>query len=195
MRTRDFNPRAETRLITGVGPVLFERSRRARRINISVRPFRGVRVAVPRGVSFARAEEAIRDKTGWMRRHLERMRAEEAAHEALKRENGPLDEKAARRKLTGRLEELSARFALTYSRVFIRRQKTLWGSCSAKGNISLNVQLAALPAHLMDYVITHELVHTRFLNHGKGFWAELERLYPGAREADRELRKYRLGLG
>jgi len=195
VRTRNFIPRAETRLIAGVGPVLFERSRRARRINISVRPFHGVRVAVPRGVSFTRAEEAIRDKAGWMRRHLDRMRAEEADHEARKREKGPLDEKTARRKLTGRLEELSGRFALTYNRVFIRRQKTLWGSCSAKGNISLNLQLAGLPERLMDYVITHELVHTRFMHHGKDFWGELERLYPGARKADRELRKYRLGLG
>lgn len=185
--------RSETRVIDGVGPVLFEKSTRARRINITVRPFRGVRVAVPRGMSFARAEGFARSKRAWMARHLERMRARETAAEGAER-FAPVDRTTARSILQARLEELSARHGLPYNRLFVRNQKTIWGSCSDKKNINLNMNLVRLPSRLMDYVIVHELVHTRIMNHGSRFWRELERCVPGAKKADRELKKYGLEL-
>ncbi|MHC4325449.1 MAG: M48 metallopeptidase family protein, partial [Planctomycetota bacterium] len=67
-------------------------------------------------------------------------------------------------------------------------------SCSAKNNISLNINLARLPDELRDYVILHELVHTRIKNHSKKFWAELDKVIGGgAKELSKKLRKYRLG--
>ncbi|MBU3981097.1 MAG: M48 family metallopeptidase, partial [Proteobacteria bacterium] len=59
--------------IKGVGEILLERSSRARHINLSVRPFKGVRVAVPYGVSFDKAEEVTHSKAGWIKKHLDRM--------------------------------------------------------------------------------------------------------------------------
>ncbi|MDP2689378.1 MAG: SprT family zinc-dependent metalloprotease [Deltaproteobacteria bacterium] len=184
---------SETLEIDGVGPVLFERSVKARRVNISVRPVRGVRVAVPRGVPFERAGEFLRSRLGWVKKHQRRIRAAELERaELLLVAPGGQE---ARRMLVGRLDALSMKLNLPYNRVFIRVQKTRWGSCSAKKNINLNMRLAALPQGLIDYVITHELVHTRVMNHGRAFWAELERLFPGAKKTDAELRKYRAVLG
>ena len=60
--------------IDGVGPVLFKRSRRAKHVNISVKPFKGVRVAVPEGLPFKKAEEFVNAKTDWIQRHLYRMK-------------------------------------------------------------------------------------------------------------------------
>lgn len=181
--------------IEGVGPVLFENSSRARHINISVKPFKGVRVAVPHGLTFVKAEEFVREKVGWMKKHLIRMKAEERVHEALLDAAVEVDRRAARKRLVERLGVLSEKYGLIYNRVFVRNQKTLWGSCSGKNNISLNIQLVQLPEELIDYVITHELVHTRIKNHGKAFWGELNRLVPGARVVDAKLKKYRLLLG
>lgn len=64
----------------------------------------------------------------------------------------------------------------------MREQRTRWGSCSGKNNISLNVKLVLLPEELIDYVILHELVHTRIHNHGKKFWDELD-IYTGNAKA------------
>jgi len=185
---------SETREVEGLGPVLFERSARARRVNITIRPFKGIRVAVPRGVSFDRAEKFVKSKAGWALRHLARMKELERAQVEFAESCRPVDRKRAGEELAGRLERLSQAHGLSYSRLFIRCQRTRWGSCSAKGNISLNAKLVNLPEELIDYVIVHELVHTRIMSHSRSFWAELERRVPGARAMDRELKKYRLAV-
>ncbi|MFC1930118.1 YgjP-like metallopeptidase domain-containing protein [Chloroflexota bacterium] len=59
--------------IKGIGPVLFERSKRAKRVSISVKPFKGVRVAVPHGLSFKKAAQFAQTKTDWIKTHLEKM--------------------------------------------------------------------------------------------------------------------------
>jgi hypothetical protein len=76
----------------------------------------------------------------------------------------------ARELLPPKLAELSRRTGLEYARVSIRSQKTRWGSCSNRGQISLNDQLLFLPADTVEYLMIHELCHTRELNHSRRFW-------------------------
>ena len=184
---------SKTITITGVGEVLLERSRRAKHINISLKPFKGVRVAVPRGVSYARAEAVARSKVDWIKRHIKRMGAVEKTAAEL-RKSGPVDREMARRQLVGRLAELARQHGFEYNRVFIRNQKTRWGSCSAKNNINLNLNLVRLPHELIDYILLHELVHTRVKNHGRQFWDELNTLMDNAKGIDRQLRRYKAML-
>lgn len=70
----------------------------------------------------------------------------------------------------------------------VRAQRTRWGSCSARGVISLNWRLLQLPAALLDYVVVHELCHLRVPNHSPRFWAEVARVLPDWRERRRALR-------
>ena len=109
-------------------------------------------------------------------------------------ENNPIDRPTARKQLVDRLNYLAQKHGFQYNRVFIRNQKTRWGSCSGKNNINLNVNLVRLPDELMDYTILHELVHTRIKNHGKRFWAQLDRLLGDAGILDRALNDYNLML-
>jgi predicted metal-dependent hydrolase len=175
--------------LKGVGTIKLERSRRARHISVSVRPFKGVRVAVPLGVSFASAELFAQSKAGWIKNHITKMKQVELAAKALAG-NQPLDRQAARRRLVDRLNYLALKFGFQYNRVFIKNQKTRWGSCSGKNNINLNVNLVRLPDELIDYTILHELVHTRIKNHGQRFWAQLDRLLGDAGKLDQELNAY-----
>jgi predicted metal-dependent hydrolase len=170
-----------------------ERSRRAKYISVSVRPYTGVRVAVPPGVSFASAESFARSKVGWIKKHMDQMEQMERAARVLS-ENNPIDRPTARKRLVDRLDYLAQKHGFHYNRVFIRRQKTRWGSCSGKNNINLNVNLVRLPDELMDYTILHELVHTRIKNHGKRFWAQMDRLLVDARKLDRALGEYNVLL-
>jgi predicted metal-dependent hydrolase len=167
--------------IEGIGPVLFERSQRARRLNITIRPIKGVRVAIPRGFSFKWARDYVDSKVSWIRKHLERLVEERQRHEFLSTELTQVD-------------KLAIKHGFSYNRISIRNQRTRWGSCSAKNNISLNIKLASLPHDLTDYVILHELVHTRIKNHSKTFWEALGRLIKDAKSADRRLKAYRLAL-
>ncbi len=89
------------------------------------------------------------------------------------------------------LDMLSRRFDLPYSKVKITRARSRWGSCSASKVINLSFYLMLLPAHLMDYVLLHELSHTKEMNHGPRFWELLNRMTDGqALSLRKELRNY-----
>lgn len=93
----------------------------------------------------------------------------------------------AREILGARLAALSAATGLAYRGLQVRRQRTRWGSCSRHGTISLNACLLFQPAAVVDYLLLHELAHTRHLNHSRRFWALVERHEPRWRELDAAL--------
>ena len=176
--------------INGIGPVLFERSKRARHVNISVKPFKGVRVAVPDRVSFNKAEVFVRTKIDWIKMQLEKMKRYEREYNLTSGVNDDIDKVKAKNILTGRLKYLAEKHGFTYNRVFIRNQRTRWGSCSHKNNISLNAKLVLLPEELVDYVILHELVHTDRKDHSKAFWTEMDKLVRDGKKMSSRLNKY-----
>ena len=86
------------------------------------------------------------------------------------------------------LHQLSAELSLPFSRAAVRRQRTKWGSCSAKKSISLNRNLLFLPEAMARYVLVHELCHGRRLDHSEKFWELLETFEPNARRTAAKLR-------
>lgn len=97
----------------------------------------------------------------------------------------------SRRLLLPRLQQLAQRHAFSYQRCSIHKTHGRWGSCSSKGNINLSLYLILLPRHLQDYVMLHELCHTRHMDHSPRFWALLDSLTAGQCEAmRREMKHY-----
>lgn len=92
-----------------------------------------------------------------------------------------------------RVKELAGEYGFSYRKVFIKNARTLWGSCSSKNNINLNLNLMRLPQRLQDYVILHELTHTRYRNHGVKFWKQLDNYFGDARTLSKELKKQGIG--
>lgn len=78
----------------------------------------------------------------------------------------------------------------TYSRITVRDQKTRWGSCSARGTLSLNWRLMLAPPSIADYVIVHELCHLTYMNHSADFWRKVESVYPDYRTARKWLKDH-----
>lgn len=181
--------KSKTIYLKGVGDVLMERSERAKYVNLSIKPFKGVRIAVPKGVSFKEAEAVAKSKTQWLKDHLDRMASIEEQILS-QRQTSVINVRMARRFLVERLDTLARQHGFSYNRVFIRNQRTRWGSCSGKNNINLNINLVQLPRELIDYTILHELVHTRVRNHSDQFWAELAKYIPDPKQVDRQLNQY-----
>lgn len=180
--------------IDEVGPVLFEKSRRARRIILSVRPFKGIRVAIPYRCSYAEAEEFVYSRLDWLQRHMKDIkRLEEEQQNWLELSQG-INRSQARKIIVHRLQELATQHGFSFNRVSVRNQRTRWGSCSAQNNLNLNVKMVLLPPELMDYVILHELVHIRVKNHGKKFWEELDKYVGDAKALRRRLNTFKIGL-
>lgn len=98
----------------------------------------------------------------------------------------------AKKYLPERTLAIAQKHKLDVGKVTVRNNKTRWGSCSGKNNISLNIHLMRLPGELIDYVIYHELAHTKVKRHGRPFWMYLETLLPGAKRLDKKLNRYHL---
>jgi len=92
--------------------------------------------------------------------------------------------------LPPRLKEQARRHGYRYGKVRVKKLTSRWGSCSAQNDISLSYFLIQLPAELIDYVILHELIHTRYLNHGPDFWAAFTKALPAARRLQKQIRTY-----
>ena len=179
-----------------LGEVTLSRSRRARRISISVRGTGDVRLSFPYGVSAGRAMEFLERKAGWIEAARERLSRRRAA---LPPQLPPAEEKArveellraARADLPGRIERISRLTGLKYNKLTIRASRTKWGSCTGTNNISLSHVLMTLPEHLRDFVITHELCHTVHHDHSLRFHALLDHLVGGNEKAlNRELKAF-----
>jgi predicted metal-dependent hydrolase len=180
--------------LIAIGPVLFRKNSRAKHLNILVKPFSGVRVTVPRGVDFKTAEQIVSTKTAWLKKHLDRIKIIERAHVSATKHLPAINREEARNKLTSRLNYIAEKHGFAYNRLFIRNQKTRWGSCSGKKNINLNMKRMRLPDDLIDFVILHELVHTKILDHSKKYWAELLTLEPDAKNLTTRMKQYAIAL-
>lgn len=91
--------------------------------------------------------------------------------------------KFAKNYLVERLQELSEKSKIKYNRAFIRSSYTKWGNCSNKKNISLNWRLIHTPKYVIDYIIYHELLHTKIPNHSTKFWLKLGTIFPKYKKA------------
>lgn len=93
--------------------------------------------------------------------------------------------------LPQRLKALATLHGTPYASVSVKRLKSRWGSCDQNKNIVLNLFLMQLPWELIDYVLLHELAHTRVMRHGAPFWTEMQRLDPRSQQLRRTIREYR----
>ncbi len=102
--------------------------------------------------------------------------------------------KEAEMLLPQRLRSLAEKTGFTYNSVGVKQLKSRWGSCTAEKDITLNLFLMQLPWHLIDYVLLHELTHTKVMRHGAPFWHELEKHVPRAKQLRKEMAKHQPAL-
>ena len=95
-----------------------------------------------------------------------------------------------RKRILQKVEELGKTTGLLPSRIYIRRQRSKWASCSSSGNLSFNLRLISLPPRLIDYVVLHELLHLKYPRHDHEFWKKVEGFFPDYRQMEKELLRY-----
>lgn len=116
-------------------------------------------------------------------------------HPAVQAKSGAAAERALKKEaenlLPRRLAQLAAAHRFQYQSLKIKKLSSRWGSCSSHRAITLNYFLMQLPWDLIDYVIIHELVHTKHLNHSPAFWVEFESILPNAKQARKLVQNYK----
>ncbi len=176
--------------IPNLGQVLFNNSLRAKHLSITIKPDRTVRVAIPKGVSLSTAKKFLHSKIPWIKKHLNRLK--QLQQNTTDAKLPPINRNKARIILAARLNQLAKEHGFKFNKFFLRNQKTRWGTCSSKNNISLNINLIRLPHKLQDYVILHELVHTKHKNHSKKFWAHLDKFVGDAKKLRKKMKEHKL---
>jgi predicted metal-dependent hydrolase len=201
----------------GLGEVSYVRSPRARNLSIRINQRGEVRVTMPRLLSQKKAERFFLSKQEWVRKRLNGMNHKDCRG-SLPPEGGAIQimgkdypvhllrgdadveaaiwrilQKEALHYLPGRVSELSEKHGYQISGLKIRKMLSRWGSCTSRKSINLNCWLMMLPEYLSDYVILHELAHTRVPDHSQKFWEELDGVTGGlSRQYRKELRSQQI---
>jgi predicted metal-dependent hydrolase len=166
-------------------PIYFVRHRRARRYLLRLDHEGRVRVTIPRGGSRREADAFARRQAGWIAHQRARFTASRLDVEARRRARA-----GAGATLPAQLLALADAHGLQVSRVSIRNQRTRWGSCGRDGHITLNWRLVLMPESVREYVLIHELMHLRRLDHSPAFWRLVEAACPDYRDARRWLKAH-----
>jgi predicted metal-dependent hydrolase len=163
----------------------FVRHRRARRYLMRVEHDGRVRVTIPHGGSRREADAFARRHRDWVLRQREaltRSRLSITDQQQLKAR--------AYVELPIRVQELADQHGVQVTRISIRNQRTRWGSCGRDGHVCLNWRLVAMPDWVRDYVIVHELMHRKRMDHSPAYWRLVAAACPYYREARQWLRAH-----
>lgn len=159
-----------------LGEIVLRKNPGSRRMSIRVHPSKGISVIVPYLVPYMAAEAFFRLNKSRIIAIVQKQKAKYGNVTAPDPELIEQLRAKAKAELPSRLKELADRYGFTYNRVTIKHNSTNWGSCSARNNINLNLNLMRLPQVLRDYVLLHELCHLRHHDHGDAFHLLLEQL-------------------
>lgn len=171
-------------------PYVLRRSKRAKKMRLAIYCDGSFVVTAPEGLDFSRIEDFIFEKAEWV---LKKLRITKKNGCSLvfarfgKREYKKLKEKAYRL-AENKVCEFNKIYGFKYNGISIRNQKSRWGSCSRKGNLSYNYKITLMPEDLADYIIVHELCHLKEFNHSKNFWNLVAMAIPDYRERRRKVK-------
>ncbi len=169
--------------------LVYIRHPRARRYVVRVKPDGTVRVTIPRRGTKRDAIAFAEEQRAWIDRQLQKAEQErQAPREEMSLAQQRAWRARAQRELPSRLLTLGRTLGLAVARVSIRNQRRRWGSCSRSGHICLNWRLVTMPDSVRDYVLIHELMHLKRMDHSPKFWTLVAAACPGFQEARAWLR-------
>ncbi len=160
-------------------PYKLRRSLRSSRLRLVISADGALSVSAPFFVTIGFIERFLRDRADWIEAKL---RLFESRPKRLMQRGGRREylkyKETARSLAILRLEYWNQFYRFSYGRISIRNQKTRWGSCSKRSNLSFNYRIALLPPELADYVILHELCHLKAFDHSDRFWKLMAQAMP-----------------
>jgi len=172
-------------------PYTIKSNTRTKRLRISINSDGEVTVTKPKRVSNTQIERIISDRFDWIqntRQDMLKKPKKLLAHFSAKdyKENRIRALELAKIKVT----HFNTFYNFNIKNILIKNQKTRWGSCSNKKNLSFNYKILFLPSELQDYITVHELCHLKEMNHSQRFWNEVAKTVPDYVDRRKKMRLY-----
>jgi predicted metal-dependent hydrolase len=169
------------------------KSKKAKRMRLAVYCDGRVVVTSPFGIEQSIVEKFISDKKQWLlNKILFFRRVDRKAIRTFSRRDYLENKDKAFTLAHERVRFYNNLYNFPLNKIYIKNQKTRWGSCSSKQNLSLNYKIVFLPQKHQDYIIVHEMCHLKEFNHSRNFWTLVEKAIPNYLEIKKELRKHEL---
>jgi predicted metal-dependent hydrolase len=167
----------------------------AKRLRIAVFYNGDVLVTKPRRVSYGFIEKIVRSKASWILDKINKFKMEYPESVPGRRDSRVdylENRERAREFIIQRIGEINKLYNFNFGRISIKNHRSLWGSCSKKGNLNFNYRIINLPAPLADYIVVHELCHLKELNHSANFWKLVALTVPDHKKLRRELKTFKI---
>ena len=176
-------------LHNGTISVTVRKSKRFKRMSVTVHCDGGVIAIQPSNLGFERFLNVLEQKVSWIQEKIEFYKGKDLIVATKHSQIEQLKLRCAAKKIVQeRVEYFNQFYQFSYGRIFIKNQKTRWGSCSSKRNLNFNYRIALLSQELQDYLVVHELCHLKEFNHSKNFWKLVEQSIPNYRELHTQLK-------
>ncbi len=166
-----------------------KKSNRAKRLRIAVYHDASVIVTVPKMMPEFLIKKFLRKKASWIIKKTEYFK--NTKQEPIiknTRKDYLKNKEIARKIIQKKIDYFNQTYKYKYQRISIKNQKTLWGSCSRKGNLNFNYKIIYLAEEQIDYIIVHELCHLKELNHSRKFWNLVAEIIPNYLGIRKELK-------
>lgn len=145
-------------------------------IAIQIKADGQVIVRCPRRMRTEEIQKFIASKEKWVMRNLSKLKSQAVV--PFKENEIKILRDQTKKLVSEKVAYYSSMMGVTYQHITIRAQKTRWGSCSSRGNLSFNCLLALVPEDVLEYVVVHELCHLIEMNHSERFWEEVHKILP-----------------
>lgn len=170
-----------------------KRSKRAKRMRLAVYCDGSVVITSPFGIQQSLIEKFLTDKKQWVWDKIQFFKSVDSKAIRIFSHKDYLENKDKALALVGeRVRFYNKVYGFSFNKIFIKNQKTRWGSCSCKQNLNLNYKIVFLPQKHQDYIIVHEMCHLKEFNHSRKFWALVEKVLPNYLDIKKELRNHEL---
>jgi predicted metal-dependent hydrolase len=172
---------------------ILKRSKRAKRVSLAVYCDGNVVVTSPLGVRQSIVDKFVFEKKKWVISKIKFFNtAGSSVANVFSYEDYLKHKDAALALVKERVKFYNKNYQYSFNKIYIKNQKTRWGSCSKKQNLNFNYKILFLPEELRNYIIVHELCHLKEFNHSQKFWLLVGKIIPNYLEIRKNLRKHEL---
>lgn len=154
---------------------------RFKNLRLSVSQDGQILLTYPKFLSKRYINSFLFTKSAWIEEKLKKTKVSSSSDYFIHKEK-------ARQILTARVLHFNSFYGFSYNKIYIRRGKSRWGSCSSKKNLNFNYRLIFLPKDLLDYVVVHELCHLQEMNHKPAFWSLVSKTIPDYLKIRKEMK-------